>query len=87
MNLNYIKDQEINLIEEDLLGTRPYVGTLYKIVKDCTSPFTIGLLGAWGTGKSSIIRTLQREFDKDTDSKVKVFIYDAWKFSRVDCSR
>lgn len=82
MNLNYIPDKEADLTKEDFLGTRPYVETLYKIVKDCKPPFTIGLLGGWGTGKSSIIGTLKKEFDKDTDSKVKIFIYDAWKYSR-----
>jgi hypothetical protein len=82
INLNYIPDKETDLLKEDFLGTRPYVETLYKIVKDCNPPFTIGLLGGWGTGKSSIIRTLEKEFNEDTDSKVKVFIYDAWKYSR-----
>jgi len=82
MNLNYIPDKETDLLKEDFLGTRPYVETLYKIVKDCKPPFTIGLLGGWGTGKSSIIGTLKKKFDKDTDSKVKIFIYDAWKYSR-----
>jgi len=82
INLSYIPDKEIDLLKEDFLGTRPYVETLYKIVKDCKPPFTIGLLGGWGTGKSSIIRTLKKKFDEDTNSKVKIFIYDAWKYSR-----
>ncbi|MCS7258073.1 MAG: KAP family NTPase, partial [candidate division WOR-3 bacterium] len=66
MRINYIPDKEINIIEqEDLLGTSPYVETLKEIVQICETPFTIGLLGSWGSGKSSIIKTLQEHFNKN----------------------
>ena len=80
--MKFIPDKEINLYKDDLLGTRTYVETLVDIVKTCDTPFTIGLLGGWGSGKSSIVRTLQEKFNNDTNSKIKVFIYDAWKYSK-----
>jgi hypothetical protein len=82
MSQNYIPDKEINLIEEDLLGTLPYVETLTEIIKTCNTPFTIGLLGGWGSGKSSIVKTLQEKFNNNPEEKIKVFIYDAWKYSK-----
>ncbi|MDA2920307.1 KAP family NTPase [Desulfobacterota bacterium AH_259_B03_O07] len=82
MKFAYIPDKEIDLYShEDLLGTIPYVNTLVEIIKNCDTPFTIGLLGGWGTGKSSIIKTLENHFYKDEANKIKVFIYDAWKYS------
>ncbi|MCX7756864.1 MAG: KAP family NTPase [candidate division WOR-3 bacterium] len=90
MRINYIPDKEINIIEqEDLLGTSPYVETLKEIVQICETPFTIGLLGSWGSGKSSIIKTLQEHFNKNKDdkNKIRVFIYDAWKYSKDDFRR
>ena len=80
--MKFIPDEEINLYKDDLLGTRTYVKTLAYIVKTCDTPFTIGLLGGWGTGKSSIVKTLRDKFDEDPNSKIKVFIYDAWKYSK-----
>ncbi|HAT73096.1 MAG TPA: hypothetical protein DCS63_09800 [Elusimicrobia bacterium] len=80
MEFKYIKDQEINLEGHDLLGTLPYAETLHNIITNCDTPFTIGLLGGWGTGKSSIIKTLEEKFGDD--SKIKVFRYDAWKYSK-----
>ena len=80
--MRFIPDKEINLYEDDLLGTRTYVEALVDIVKMCDTPFTIGLLGGWGSGKSSIVKTLQGRFNNDTNSKIKVFIYDAWKYSK-----
>ncbi len=80
--LNYIKDCEINLEKGDLLGTHCYVDTILQIIKNSTTPFTIGLFGGWGSGKSSIIKTIEEKFNKDKNNKTKVFVYDAWKYSR-----
>jgi len=82
--LKYIPDEAINLLKKDLLSTLPYVHTLSKIVKNCSKekPFTIGLFGTWGSGKSSIVKTLQNEFNNNSNSRIKVFIYDAWKYSK-----
>ena len=85
--MRFIPDKEINLDKDDLLETSSYVETLINIVKRCDTPFTIGLLGGWGSGKSSIVRTLQEKFNNDSDSKIKVFIYDAWKYSKDDLRR
>lgn len=49
---------------------------LKKILKDDTSPHTLGLFGAWGTGKSSIIEMVQN----DKGLGMHVFLFDAWKY-------
>lgn len=83
MNITYIPDKEINLNEEnDLLGTITHVETLSEIIDKCSTPFTIGLLGGWGSGKSSIIKTIQGRFNGDESKGIKVFNYDAWKYSK-----
>lgn len=79
---NYIKDCEINLEESDLLSTRCYVDTVVQIIENSNTPFTIGLFGGWGSGKSSIIKTLDEKLKGDRAGKAEVFIYDAWKYSK-----
>jgi hypothetical protein len=49
---------------------------LKKILKDDTSPHTIGLFGAWGAGKSTVIEMVKN----DSDLNLPVFIFDAWKY-------
>jgi KAP-like P-loop domain-containing protein len=49
---------------------------LKKILKDDSSPHTIGLFGAWGTGKSTVVEMVQNDADFD----LPVFIFDAWKY-------
>ena len=85
--INYIPDKEINLIGNDLLGTSAYVETIVRIVKYCETPHTVGLFGAWGSGKSSIVKTLKEKLENDKSSKIKVFIYNAWKYSKDDFRR
>ena len=85
--IKYIPDQAINLIENDLLGTSVYVETLEKIIKNSHTPHTVGLFGSWGSGKSSVIKTLQEKLNNDKSSKIKVFIYDAWKYAKDDFRR
>lgn len=77
----FIPDEELDLLEkEDLLGTKPYAGVLYEIIKNCTTPFNIGLLGGWGSGKSTIVRTLKSKLGQDEN--IGCFVYDAWKYSQ-----
>jgi hypothetical protein len=83
----YIPDKEVNLLELDLLGSLVYVETIQKIIENCETPYTIGLFGSWGSGKSSIIKTIKENLNNDKSKKVKVFYYDAWKYSKDDFRR
>lgn len=92
----FVLDEEIDLLAKkegedkeqsvDLLNSMTYVDTLTECVLNApeNKSVTIGLFGAWGTGKSSIIRTFQgiitKKYD-EKDKKVKVITYDAWKYA------
>ena len=82
IKLNFIEDKDKNIRNNDLLGTKPYVNTLLDIIQKAKSPFTIGLFGGWGTGKSSIIKTIEEKLNNESITGTKVFVYDAWKYSK-----
>ncbi len=79
MQNNFIIDKEINLKESDFLKTKIYADNLSKIINNAepNKVFTIGLFGNWGTGKSSIVKTTQQDFD---EKNVKFVTYDAWQY-------
>ncbi|CUS96611.1 KAP family P-loop NTPase fold protein [Candidatus Chrysopegis kryptomonas] len=83
-----IPDSEINLSENDILGTSVYVETIKQIIEnpETPTPLTIALFGSWGSGKSSIIKTLEEIYKKETKN-IKFFVYDAWKYSKDDFRR
>ena len=57
-----------------------YANTLYKIIESAPTPFTVGLFGKWGTGKTSIINLLKNKVIEDGKH---LFVYlDVWKYSK-----
>ncbi|GER94781.1 hypothetical protein A45J_2546 [hot springs metagenome] len=87
MEMSYIPDEPINLFENDLLATSAYVEALEEILKDCPTPYTIGIFGSWGSGKSSILKTIQHKYNTGNKKEIMFFIYDAWKYSKDDFRR
>lgn len=80
----FIVDSERNLLEkEDLLGTMCYADQLVDAIKNVPNEqaYTIGLYGSWGSGKSTIIRTAKQKLESDKQKRIKMVVYDAWKYS------
>lgn len=86
---NFIIDEEkvLEVLEDgtsmDFLNTKVYADALEKSI-ECVpkgKSFTIGLYGDWGTGKSSIIRTLEKRYESSQAKKYKFVTYDAWKYA------
>ncbi|MFG6687040.1 P-loop NTPase fold protein [Mariniflexile sp. HNIBRBA6329] len=94
MSVKFIEDKEFDLSNsenQDLLGTKPYAETLFEVIKQSKGKQNIGLFGGWGSGKSTIIKTLENfilENNKeDKKDKIAYFKYDAWKYSNDDFRR
>lgn len=79
--MKFITDEDKDLNENDLLQTKPYADSLKKIIMDAPTPFNIGLYGEWGSGKSSIIKTVQNDLKEEQPQKIKFVVYDAWKYA------
>lgn len=76
-----------NETSEDLLGFKVHADLLIDVIKDDTVlPITIGVFGDWGSGKSSILKIIQEEFEEDvSDNKDTLCIYfNGWTFEGYD---
>ena len=90
-NMRLLIDEEIILKGKDsgfpptdLLNTMVYAESLQKTIMSADTskkPFTIGLFGEWGSGKSSIIKTVRDNLEKNQDVEYGFVHYDAWKYS------
>ena len=78
LNFRFIKDEPRSSERDGYKGFyhASVAPALRKILKDSSSPHTIGLFGAWGTGKSTILEMVQ--YDKELN--MPVFLFDAWKY-------
>lgn len=64
--------------DTDLLGRAGLINILKGIIdRDASKHLTIALFGKWGSGKSSVIRNLGKQYEKDKNTKFIVF--NAWQ--------
>lgn len=69
--------------DKDLLGFSVHANLIKDVVTNVKNlPITIGLYGDWGSGKSSVLKILEKELKEDKDSIVIYF--DGWAFESFD---
>lgn len=73
-NFQFLKEGP--LTENLQFGHREITETLRKIISDSPTNLTIGLFGGWGTGKSSIVESLNKELLR---SSIPMIVFDVWK--------
>ncbi len=67
----------------DFLGYQHFAETIISLTKtERLLPVTIGLFGDWGSGKSSILKMVEKTYSDDTDSLCLRF--DGWLFEGYD---
>jgi hypothetical protein len=64
MRMRFLPDEPIQSLEVDLLGLGDFVQLVRTAVEDTVPPYVFGLLGDWGTGKTSALHLLADSFDK-----------------------
>ncbi|MBU2028555.1 KAP family NTPase, partial [Patescibacteria group bacterium] len=65
-------------------GHQQLAGTVFELLKNAEPPFTVGLYGKWGVGKTTIA-LLVKEFACNND--FKCLFFDAWKYERDSLRR
>lgn len=77
----FLKDEPLaNLGEQDRFSHGAYVNLLATTIDELTPPFTLGVFGSWGVGKSSIVNDLSKKLEYD-DSETRAVTIDVWKYS------
>lgn len=67
-----------------------YSNALASIIlnKENKTPFTIAINGKWGSGKTTLMKTLRTELDSsnpnEINRKVRTVWFDAWKYTECD---
>jgi hypothetical protein len=79
-------DEPASKIEDDLLGRDHLVKVLSEMIADEKqgTPFTVGLLGRWGSGKSTVMKMLKDVLKKRSDNNRFEFTeFNAWEYERT----
>ena len=83
-----INDLPIDNPDNDLLGMADFAGTLAQFVSKVEPPFTLGIYGDWGEGKTSFVNLLRHELmvgAAATERHEMEFIaFQSWRYSTAD---
>jgi KAP-like P-loop domain-containing protein/TIR domain-containing protein len=85
MELRLITDQaigEAHAHHSDGLGFNTYARVLAQSALDTPGPFTIGVFGEWGTGKTSLMRLIQSQLEGE--SNVVTVWFNAWRYEKEE---
>jgi len=83
--LRLIPDQaigEANSSRKDGLGFGDYAEVLAGVAVETRGPFTIGIFGEWGTGKTSLMRLMERRLSSHDD--VVTVWFNAWRYEQEE---
>jgi len=63
-------------------------GTIAKIIRNSTPHFTIGIYGEWGTGKTTLMKSIEKNLSSNGGQEnVQTFLpiwFNAWKYEREE---
>lgn len=66
-------------IGEDLFESKAQQGIAVSIIEQINQLKLIGIEGGWGTGKSNLVKIIERKLNENKDGiNYSFFIYDAW---------
>ena len=74
-------------IEEDkpILEFDKYCDTIIKIVSDSKPRFSLGIYGQWGTGKTTLMKLVQKKFQEgENRNNILTVWFNAWRYEREE---
>lgn len=72
-------DNAVHKKTEDRFGYQTYADVLAKRAAEADTPLTVGIFGAWGSGKTSLMKLIGAALPKDTN--ISQIWVDAWTLS------
>lgn len=82
MQMRFLRDEPITRQEQDQLGLSAFLDLIQNSIRGTETPFVYGVLGDWGTGKTSAMKLLQNALanDKTTDKRFVPVWFNAWLY-------
>jgi len=69
-----------NFSPDPILDFENYTNTIVNVIKQSDPNFSIGIFGEWRTGKTSLMKSIERHFLDEDNSNSKTIWFDAWKY-------
>lgn len=80
--LALLSDEPIGDLENERLDVDLYAGMISAAVLGTEGPFTIGVFGHWGYGKTSLLRLSRSLVDNSKTENVATVWFNAWQYEK-----
>ncbi|KAF6623897.1 hypothetical protein H6F38_28150, partial [Paenibacillus sp. EKM208P] len=79
----YLKDSPVTSRKEDKFQYGQMADIIYELLEEGQLPLHIGLMGSWGTGKTSVLRLLETKVNagRKNNRKYLLKFINVWKFA------
>ncbi|ETT56075.1 P-loop NTPase fold protein [Paenibacillus sp. FSL H7-689] len=79
----YLQDSPVTNRKEDKFQYGQMADIIYELLEEGQLPLHIGLMGSWGTGKTSVLRLLETKVNAERKSERKYLLkfINVWKFA------
>ena len=81
---SYLTDNATSDPNADALNFGDFRPALKEILTSAKTPLTVGIFGAWGSGKTSLMRMLRDEIESEGKPKARTVWFTAWKYDRQE---
>ena len=81
---SYLTDNATSDPRADALNFGDFRPALKEILTTAETPLTVGIFGAWGSGKTSLMRMLRDEIESEGKPKARTVWFTAWKYDRQE---
>ena len=81
---SYLTDNATSDPLADALNFGDFRPALKAILTTAETPLTVGIFGAWGSGKTSLMRMLRDEIDSAGSPQARTVWFTAWKYDRQE---
>ena len=82
--LALINDEPVAGVSEDLLSLDAFANTVAAVALGTTGPFTIGVFGNWGCGKTSLLRIAQDMVQREKKENITAVWFNAWQYEKEE---
>ncbi|MCH7972137.1 MAG: DUF111 family protein, partial [Chloroflexi bacterium] len=77
----FLKDEPLPNLDDDNFAHSSYADVIESTIVEADPPFTLGVFGSWGVGKSTVINeVVERIRGEDLKQEYVVFLFDVWKY-------
>jgi|GEM_PF-1894658 len=80
--LALIGDEPVYTLDDDRLTLRTFAETVAAVSLGTEGPFTIGVFGKWGHGKTSMLRLARSIVDEQEKDNVTTAWFNAWQYEK-----